>query len=85
MLSKAAEAGEELRAIDHLKVCTSLRVTRHNTCDVTMVEDYGMHGTANCRTVAIMHRHRDALDRILYTQDSEILIVLCDVFDNEMG
>ncbi len=59
-----------------LKVCISLkslRVTRHNTCD-NDVQTYGMHGTANCRTIAIMHRHRDtqiSIDRILYTQDSE--------------
>ncbi len=37
-----------------------------------------MHGTANCRTIAIMHHHRDAqvsIDRILYTQDSELRLI----------
>ncbi len=38
------------------------------------MERDGMDGTANCRTIAIIHRHRDAqfIDRILYTQDSEL-------------
>ncbi len=45
-------------------------VTRDKDADI----EFGIHGTANCRTIAIMHRHRDAqvgIDRILYTQDSE--------------
>ncbi len=42
-----------------------------------------MYVTANCRTIAIMHRHQDSqisIDRILYTQDSKIsclIIVRC--------